>query len=52
MIVTHKKIEKEKMDYRNVFRDNLKFCVPIELQKCDSEFAFKRILQRIAKSHT
>lgn len=51
MNVTHKQVETEKMDYRNIIRTNLKFCVPDGLSEGDSEAAFNRIMQRIEKKH-
>lgn len=49
MNVTHKKAVTEKMDYRNIIRNNLKFSVPDELSEENSETAFYRIMQRIEK---
>lgn len=50
MNVTHKKIETVKMDFKDIIRKNLKFCVPDGLSEEDSETAFNRLMERIEKN--
>lgn len=49
MIVTHQKLVKDKLDYKDLIRTNLKFCIPTEISESDTEIAFNRIMQQIEK---